>query len=71
MSEVLDSVGFFKDEAIYGVSGFTWKYCSNNADETTGRSPATVRRYLKALRESGFVEKIGNTANVVYIVKNN
>lgn len=56
MSEVLDSVGFFKDEAIYGVSGFTWKYCSNKAAEITGRSPATVRRYLKTLGESGFVE---------------
>ena len=56
MSEVLDSVGFFKDEAIYGVSGFTWKYCSNKAAETAGRSPATVRRYLKTLGESGFVE---------------
>ena len=56
MSEVLDSVGFFKDEAIYGVSGFTWKYCSNKAAETASRSPATVRRYLKTLGESGFVE---------------
>ena len=56
MSKVLDSVGFFKYEAIYGVSGFTWKYCSNKAAQTTGRSPATVRRYLKTLGESGFVE---------------
>ena len=56
MSEVLDSAGFFKDEAIYGVSGFTWKYCSKKAAQITGRSPATVRRYLKTLGESGFVE---------------
>ena len=56
MSKVLDSVGFFKDEAIYGVSGITWKYCPNKAAQTAGRSPAIVRRYLKALGESGFVE---------------
>ena len=46
----------FEDDVTYRVSGFTWKYCSKNAAETTGRSPATVRRYLKTLGESGFVE---------------
>lgn len=46
----------FEDDVTYRVSGITWNNCSNKAAETTGRSPATVRRYLKTLGESGFVE---------------
>ena len=56
MSEVLDPNEFFEDDVTYRVSGITWKYCPNKAAETAGRSPATVRRYLKTLGESGFVE---------------
>ena len=46
----------FEDDVTYRVSGITWKYCPNKAAETADRSPATVRRYLKTLGESGFVE---------------
>ena len=56
MSEVLDPNEFLKMMSLIELSGITWKYCPNKATETADRSPATVRRYLKALRESGFVE---------------
>lgn len=38
------------------------------AENITGRSGATVRRYLKILVETGYVKAEGNTSNIRYVV---
>lgn len=71
MSEVLDPDEFSKMKSLIQYLDLHNSITPKKAADITGRSLATVRRYLKTLTESGFVEKRGNTANIVYIVKNN
>ncbi|MGN1406522.1 MAG: RNA-binding domain-containing protein [Erysipelotrichaceae bacterium] len=70
MSEVLDPDDFLRMKSLIEYLDLHNSITPKKAADITGRSLATVRRYLKTLKESGFVEKRGNTANIVYIVKN-
>ena len=56
MSEVLDPNEFLKMMSLIEYLELHGNNCSNKAAETAGRSLTIVRRYLKTLGESGFVE---------------
>ena len=56
MSEVLDPNEFLKMMSLIEYLELHGNIAPKKTAETAGRSPATVRRYLKTLGESGFVE---------------
>ena len=63
MSEVLKSADFHKLEKIIQYIEKNGKITPKEAESVSGRSTATVRRYLKIL-----VETEGSTNNSVYRV---
>lgn len=66
MSEVLKKSDFCKVERIIEFIEEKGEITSKEAERITGKSAATVRRYLKMLVETGYVEAEGNTNNSIY-----
>ncbi len=66
MSEVLSKKDFDKAEKIISFIDQYGAITPRDAMEICKKSPATVRRYLKMLIESGYVISAGNTNNTVY-----
>lgn len=63
MSEVLKKSDFGKVERIIEFIEEKGEITSKEAERISGKSAATVRRYLKMLVETGYVEAEGNTNN--------
>lgn len=68
LSEVLKPADFHKLEKIIQYIEKNGKITPKEAESVSGRSTATVRRYLKILVETGYVEAEGSTNNSVYRV---
>lgn len=66
MSEVLKANDFYKLEKIIKIIEKKGKITPKEAEAVSGKSTATVRRYLKMLVGTGYVEAEGNTNNSVY-----
>lgn len=66
LSEVLEHGDYFKTEQILKYMDQNGEITPREAEKLTGKSAATVRRYLKLLVETGYVEMIGKTNNVIY-----
>ena len=66
MSEVLKPADYHKLEKIIQYIEKNGKITPKEAESVSGRSTATVRRYLKILVETGYVEAEGSTNNSVY-----
>lgn len=73
MSEVASGVLSHKDyartEIIIKILEEKSAITPKEAVEATGKSPATVRRYMNILAASGIVIPEGNTNNVIYRIK--
>jgi ATP-dependent DNA helicase RecG len=67
MSEVLKQSNFCKVEKIIKLEE-KGEITPKEAETVSGKSAATVRRYLKMLVATGYVETNGNTNNFVYKV---
>ena len=66
MSEVLKASDFYKLEKIIKSIEEKGEITPKEAEEVSGKSAATVRRYLKILVGTGYVEAEGSTNNSVY-----
>jgi len=66
LSEVLKTSDFNKLEKIIKIIEEKGQITPKEAEAVSGKSAATVRRYLKMLVETGYVEAEGNTNNSVY-----
>ena len=66
MSEVLKASDFYKLEKIIKIIEEKGEITPKEAEEVSGKSAATVRRYLKILVGTGYVEAEGSTNNSVY-----
>jgi len=66
MSEVLKQSDFSKTEKIIKFIEENAQITPREAQAISGKSAATVRRYLKLLVETGYVESIGKTNNIIY-----
>lgn len=66
MSEVLSYSDYAKTEKIIAFIEEKGHITPKEAQRIVGKSAATVRRYLKLLVETGHVEAIGKTNNIVY-----
>ena len=66
LSEVLKRIDFEKVKKIILYIEETGKITPKEAEETCGKSSATVRRYLKMLAQTGYIEAVGSTNNIVY-----
>ena len=71
LSEVLKPSDFNKLEKIIRFIQEKGEISPKEAKVITGKSAATVRRYLKMLVESGYVEAEGNTNLSVYKISKN
>ena len=69
LSEVLKKSDFEKAEKIIKYMEEKGEITPKEAERITGRSAATVRRYLNMLVGTGYIEAEGNTNNTVYKVK--
>ena len=68
LSEVLNKNDYKKVEKIVSYLEENKTITSNIAENITGKSGATVRRYLRLLVETGYVKAEGKTSNTRYIV---
>lgn len=66
LSEVLKQSDFCKVERIIKFIEEKGEITPKEAERISGKSPATVRRYLKMLVLTGYVNAEGNTNNSVY-----
>ena len=66
MSEVLKRSDFSKVKKIVSFIEESGKITPKEAEEISGKSTATVRRYLKMLVQTGYIEAEGNTNNTIY-----
>ena len=66
VSEVLKASDFSKLEKIIKFIEEKGEITPKEAEAVSGKSSATVRRYLKTLVGTGYVESEGNTNNSVY-----
>ena len=66
LSEVLKPADYHKLEKIIQYIEKNGKITPKEAESVSGRSTATVRRYLKMLVGTGYVEAEGSTNNSVY-----
>ena len=66
LSEVLKASDFSKLEKIIKFIEEKGEITPKEAEAVSGKSSATVRRYLKILVGTGYVESEGNTNNSVY-----
>lgn len=66
MNEVLKASDFYKLEKIIKIIKEKGEIMPKEAEEVSGKSAATVRRYLKMLVGTGYVEAEGSTNNSVY-----
>ena len=66
LSEVLKQSDFDKVKKIILYIEENGKITPKEAEETCGKSSATVRRYLKMLAQTGYIEAEGSTNNTVY-----
>ena len=66
LSEVLLKKDFDKTEKIINFLDEKEKITPKEAEKICGKSAATVRRYLKMLVETGYVEEEGSTNNSIY-----
>ncbi len=69
LTEVLKSTDFNKMEKIIRILENRGEITPKEAENVTGKSAATVRRYLKSLVGTGLVEIEGSTNNTIYKVK--
>lgn len=58
--KVLPVIEYVKDKEII---------TPKEAEEIIGKSPATARRYMKILLDTGLFESEGRTSNLVYVIK--
>jgi ATP-dependent DNA helicase RecG len=68
LSEVLKQSDFCKVEKIIKFIEEKGEITPKEAETVSGKSAATVRRYLKMLVGTGYVQTKGNTNNSVYKV---
>ena len=69
LSEVLKKSDYSKvDKIIFYMEKYR-EITPKEAERITGKSSATVRRYLKMLVGTGYVEGEGNTNNSIYRVR--
>lgn len=68
LSGVLSKEDFNKVEVIVSYLEKNNKITPKIAEKITGKSGATVRRYLKMLVETGYVRAEGKTNNIRYVV---
>ena len=66
LSEVLKPADYHKLEKIIQYIEKNGKITPKEAESVSGRSTATVRRYLKMLVGTGYVEAEGSTNNSIY-----
>ena len=66
LSEVLKKSDFCKVERIIEFIEEKGGITSKEAERISEKSAATVRRYLKMLVETGYVEAEGNTNTSIY-----
>ena len=66
LSEVLKQSDFDKVKKIILYIEENGKITPKEAEENCGKSSATVRRYLKMLAQTGYIEAEGSTNNTVY-----
>ena len=66
LSEVLKQSDFDKVKKIIVYIEENGKITPKEAEEICGKSSATVRRYLKMLAQTGYIEAEGSTNNTVY-----
>lgn len=66
LSGVLKASDFSKLEKLIKYIEEKGKITPKEAEVVSGKSAATVRRYLKMLVGTGYVEAVGNTNNSVY-----
>lgn len=68
LSGALSEADYKKVEAIVSYLEENKSITPKIAETITGKSSATVRRYLKMLAETGYVKVEGNTTNTRYVV---
>lgn len=68
LSEVLKQKDFIKLEKIIGVLEEKGEITPKEAEKVSGKSVATVRRYLNLLAETSYIVVEGKTNNIVYKV---
>ena len=68
LSEALSENNYKKVEMLVSYLEKNKSITSKIAENITGKSAPTVRRYLKMLVETGYVKVEGNTSNTRYIV---
>lgn len=66
LSEVLKASDFYKLEKIIKIIEEKGEITPKEAEAVSGKSAATVRRYLKMLVGTGCIEAEGKTNNAVY-----
>ena len=66
MSEVLKQSDFNKVKKIILYIEEKGKITPKEAEKICEKSTATVRRYLKLLAQTGYIEAEGSTSNIVY-----
>ena len=71
MSEVLKESEFKNMQSIIKILQVERKITPKEATEVCGKSAATIRRYFKILKKTGYVVSEGSTNNVIYKVKDN
>lgn len=69
MSEVLSKKDFEKVIPIVEYMQSKEIITPREAEDVIGKSPATTRRYMKILLDTGVIETKGKTNNLTYIVK--
>ena len=70
LSEVLTASDYKKVEKIILYLEENKSITPQIAEELTQKSAPTVRRYLKMLVGTGYVEVDGNTSNIRYMIGN-
>lgn len=71
LSEVLKESEFKNMQSIIKILQVERKITPKEATEVCGKSAATIRRYFKILKKTGYVVSEGSTNNVIYKVKDN
>ncbi len=66
MSEVLKSKDYDKVKKIIDVLQKEGAITPKEAELISGKSPATTRRYMKLLVETGLIVQEGSTNNIIY-----
>lgn len=71
MSEVLVQKDYNKVSTIVGFMEEHGEITSKEAEEVTGKSAVTVRRYFKMLTGTRYIVAEGSTNNIVYRIATN